>query len=196
MKIVKSHPPIVACIAFAVLLFLAPIATAHAQPASATNRVLELDGANSYVELPPNAFSQLTDATIEGWVKWDRFALNTRFFDFGEQQCKIALGQAGNRGLALFVNSCGTDTDNNLGVENLLRTNQWCHLAAVVGRGGMRFYFNGQLVSTNGYTGTFTNLSGTSHCYLGWSGTFTNVAAFNGQLAKCVSGAPRGLRHK
>ena len=61
---------------------------------SAQNRVLELDGNDSYVELPPNGFSKLTDAIIEGWVKWDRFALNTRFFDFGEQQFKIALSQA------------------------------------------------------------------------------------------------------
>src|SRR4051794_2108558 len=32
--------------------------------AAAINHVLELDGTNSYVELPPNIFSNLTQATI------------------------------------------------------------------------------------------------------------------------------------
>ncbi|MSU36744.1 MAG: hypothetical protein EXS36_16930 [Pedosphaera sp.] len=45
------------------------VATLHAQPA-ATNHVLELDGKDSYVELPPNVFNGLTEATVEAWVKW------------------------------------------------------------------------------------------------------------------------------
>jgi len=42
-----------------------------AQPASTTNLVLELDGTNSWVELPPNIFKDLTNATVEGWIKMD-----------------------------------------------------------------------------------------------------------------------------
>ena len=43
--------------------------TFYAQPAP--NRVLELDGNGSYVELPPNIFKDLEQVTVEGWVRWD-----------------------------------------------------------------------------------------------------------------------------
>ena len=52
-------------------------------PASFTNHVLELNGTNGYVELPPDIFSNLTAATVEGWVKWRSFRGYSRFFDFG-----------------------------------------------------------------------------------------------------------------
>src|SRR5262245_45022602 len=41
--------------------------------ASAQNRVLELDGKNGFVELPANAFTNLNEVTVEGWVKWESF---------------------------------------------------------------------------------------------------------------------------
>ena len=57
----------------------------HSQPAAPTNRVLHLDGTNSFVQLPPNIFDSLTQATVEGWVKFDRTRINDRFFDFGDR---------------------------------------------------------------------------------------------------------------
>src|SRR5437867_2423187 len=42
------------------------------------NRVLELDGKESYVLLPSDIFNEQTEATVEGWVKWDRFGTWTR----------------------------------------------------------------------------------------------------------------------
>src|SRR5262245_52778723 len=41
---------------------------------TAQTRVLELDGTNSYVELPPDIFNRLDQATVEMWIKWDRLA--------------------------------------------------------------------------------------------------------------------------
>ena len=39
----------------------------------AQNRVLELSGGmNSYVELPPNVFNDLSEAPVEGWIKRKR----------------------------------------------------------------------------------------------------------------------------
>ena len=49
--------------------FLALIGRVEAQPASITNRVLELDGNGSYVELPPNIFNDLDEATIQAWIE-------------------------------------------------------------------------------------------------------------------------------
>ena len=46
------------------LVLISHLAWLHAQPA-APNRVLELDGTNSYVLLPPNIFTNLTEATLK-----------------------------------------------------------------------------------------------------------------------------------
>ena len=46
---------------------------AHAQPV-APNRVLDLDGKDSYVELPANLFTNEV-ITVEGWVKWRELGL-------------------------------------------------------------------------------------------------------------------------
>src|SRR6185436_9642810 len=64
------------------LVCLAQRSTLNAQP-SAPNRVLDLDGKGSYVQLPPGVFKELIEATVEGWVKWDSFRRWSRFFDFG-----------------------------------------------------------------------------------------------------------------
>ena len=58
-------------VVFAGLLLLTSLSPrAHAQPAP-PNRVLELDGHGSYVELPPNIFKDLEEATVNGWEKWE-----------------------------------------------------------------------------------------------------------------------------
>src|SRR5437016_14199802 len=69
------------CIA-AVCLLAAFSLGAQPSPSPATNRVLELDGTNSFVELPANAFTNLDEVTVEGWVKWESFGSMSRFFDF------------------------------------------------------------------------------------------------------------------
>src|SRR2546427_10005495 len=62
----------------------------HAQP-SATNRVLELDGNGSYVELPANIFNDLTEATVEGWVMWERIGRWSRFYGYGGERRSLAI---------------------------------------------------------------------------------------------------------
>src|SRR5262245_27165947 len=57
------------CLAVA---FTAQLAILQAQTHS-TNYVLELDGTGGYVELPPNIFNDLEEATVEAWVRWDEF---------------------------------------------------------------------------------------------------------------------------
>src|ERR1700752_3960960 len=66
----------------------------RAQPTSnspLSNHVLELDGKNSYVELPAGAFTNYSVVTVEGWVKWMQFRNYSRFFDFavGGWQCQV-----------------------------------------------------------------------------------------------------------
>ena len=52
--------------------------------------VLFLDG-KSHVELPRNLFDRTTKATIEVWVKWNRFNKWSRVFDFGREGNAVVL---------------------------------------------------------------------------------------------------------
>src|SRR5439155_17805843 len=64
-----------------VAVFL-PLSCARGAETASSNRVLELDGTNSFVELPAGAFTNLDEVTVEGWVKWETFGSMSRFFDF------------------------------------------------------------------------------------------------------------------
>src|SRR5436190_14770210 len=66
-----------------VCLARAALAQAPGNPSLLTNHVLHLDGGEAYVELPKDAFTNLTEATVEGWVKWNAFQPESRFFDIG-----------------------------------------------------------------------------------------------------------------
>jgi hypothetical protein len=118
----------------------------------AQNRVLELDGDGSYVELPNNIFQNLTEATVEVWARWDRFNAYSRVFEFG----------ASFQSMSVFNHANGGDLRFNLypqparntpalmytaRANGVLRTNEWIHIAAVSGPGGMRLYANGVLVA-------------------------------------------------
>src|SRR6266516_6692458 len=132
-----------------IALVLSPSFTLRAQPA-APNRVLELDGTNSYVELPPDVFEDLTQATVEGWVKWDSFRDWSRFFDFGTYGSSMNVANSGTSAELAFV--CvqpPTARFHQVQAAGLLKPNLWCHIAAVTGPAGMKLYFNGVLVGAN-----------------------------------------------
>jgi hypothetical protein len=135
----------------AALGLLAQLTTAHAQPASTTNYVLELDGTNGYVELPQNIFNELTEATVEFWARWDRLGPPgwNRVFSYGG-------GPIRDLSVATFLNSdlwfviCDSQSgEQDVFVRNVLRAREWVHVAAVSGQGGMRLYLNGVLVGSN-----------------------------------------------
>ncbi|HYV27360.1 MAG TPA: hypothetical protein VFA77_07490, partial [Candidatus Eisenbacteria bacterium] len=64
-------------------LLLSQLSPVHAQPA-APNRVLELDGNGSYVELPTSLFTNLEAATIELWVWVENYVRDAHFLQFGQ----------------------------------------------------------------------------------------------------------------
>jgi len=103
----------------------------------AQNRVLELDGQGSYVELPSNIFNDLDEATVEGWVKFQEFRTESRFFDFGTRGPGIYVTEDGATADLRFVIEEGQgEPQQQIPLRNVLRLNQWCHLAAVSGLGG------------------------------------------------------------
>jgi signal transduction histidine kinase/ligand-binding sensor domain-containing protein len=164
------------------------------QPAVA-NRVLELDGNDSYVELPSGLFKDVTEATIEGWVKWQSLGNFSRFFEFGGHvgdACdSIALGEAGVSDGLRFIQHLepaliGQEPARSgkiVQVPNLLRTNQWCHLALVATRKGMFLYFNGHSVAYDGYRVDFNRVNQIPQHRLGKS-AFAGDKDFAGQMSQ------------
>jgi hypothetical protein len=120
--------------------------------APAQNRVLELDGNGSYVELPPNIFNNLTEATVEVWAKWDRFNNYSRVFEFGAGWHSMSVFNHDNRPDLRFNLYPRPAKDNvaltyHARANGVLRSNEWIHIAVVSGPGGMKLYANGEVVA-------------------------------------------------
>src|ERR1035438_5007773 len=175
-------PRVVACLRLGLMAFLLfpLVSSLTAQPTS-TNRVLELDGTGGYVELPPNIFNDLDEATVEAWVRWDDFSGGMkRVFNYGDALRDMSILSMWGATLGFVVaGPTGTPADLHwIQVGGLLRPQQWCHVAGVSGKGGMRLYFNGVLVGTNAYTGSFSAFKNGTRNYLG-QGVTTNDAPAN-----------------
>ena len=134
-----------------------------ATPLVAENRVLELDGQGSYMQLPGHIFDDLEEATVEAWVKWDEWGYFSQWFAFGTDVDAV---EAGGRWRAMgsnhydrahtlqfFIYGPDGAAPHVLATEAEWPQGKWCHLAVVTGREGMRFYCNGVLVGQNEYAG-------------------------------------------
>ena len=178
---------------FLALLLLLSVVPLHAQPAAnnpprasriepSSNRVLELDGTGGYVELPPNIFNDLDEATVEAWVRWDDFSgTGKRLFNYGDALRDMSLysGYGSTRLNFVVAGPAGTPADlRYVDADGFLRPQQWVHLAGVSGKGGMKLYLDGALVGTNAYTGSFSAFKNGTRNYLGQSVT-TNEAPNN-----------------
>src|SRR5437868_6139218 len=87
---------------FAVVLGILAAALAAQQPAKPaaiaskggapfSHSLLLVDG-GSYLDLPPDVFSDLTETTIEAWVKWNAFGNRyQRIFNYGTGNRDIGL---------------------------------------------------------------------------------------------------------
>ena len=156
--------------------------------ASAQNRVLELDGNGSYVELPPNIFTNLTEATVELWAKWDSFPNYSRVFDFGASyQSMNVFNHARTPDLRFNLYPRNAQKDPSLlyhiRVNGLLTAHEWIHLAAVSGPGGMKLYANGELVGLHTNTASFADIKVSQTNYFGRGTTQNpNDQDFHGQM--------------
>ncbi len=164
------------------IFFILPLPPIFALTATAQNRVLELDGQGDYVQLPSNIFNDLSEATVEGWVKWERLGYYSQPFGFG----------SGEKWRTMVVNNDEYTSDLQffiyiqmklycIKVPDVLRLHRWVHIACVSGRKGMRLYLNGILVGEHGYTGSFSAISNDEENYFGkphWS----DNDDFKGQL--------------
>lgn len=154
-----------------------------AVPLAAQNRVLELNGQESYVQLPGHIFDGLEEATVKAWVKWEAWDYFSQWFAFGVDDQWRAMGSNhfdATSTLQFFIYT-GQEELYILRLAADLPLGQWCHMAMVSGRGGMRFYLNGVLAGQNGYEGSFAAIGAGADNYLGKSNWEDN-AYFRGQL--------------
>lgn len=150
----------------------APGSTIEREEASSgTNHVLLLGGNGACAELPVEPFRGLTNATIECWVRWDELHATRRVFNYGSPMHDLSICSVGGDSLGLVIVD-GRGQVRWLRVSNVLRTGEWCHVAAVTGLDGMRLYLNGFLLRfPEKFTGSFATADPDGQCYLGKSVT-------------------------
>jgi hypothetical protein len=138
----------------------------------AENLALKLDGNGSYVELPTEGYENMTQATVEAWVKWDALRGHSRVFEIGERWRSLAIiNHAKKPDLDFFIYPQNAKDDETLryiiSVTNVIRTKEWMHVAAVSGPGGMALYINGWLAGEHTNTASFAAFAQDARFYLG-----------------------------
>jgi len=150
--------------------------------ANSQNRVLQLDGDGDYVQLPSDIFNDLDKATVEAWVKWEKFGYFSQPFGFGSidtWDVMVVNNELYTSNLQFFFYI--QRQLHLIKTDKTLQLNRWCHIAAVSGGGGMKLYLNGVLVGEHKYTGSFSALKDNNGNYFGkphWS----DNDFFKGQL--------------
>ncbi len=147
-------------------------------------QVLTLDGEGSFVELPRGVFAGLKQATVEGWIKWERLDPFSRFFEYGATQRSIAVMHHEVSPDLMFQVWPGTRRASGIHMSGIIRSNEWCHIAAVCGTGGMKLYFNGVLLGDHPSSVSFSEMGPQARAFLGKSAWFRHDGATKGQLAE------------
>ncbi len=152
-------------------------------PPQIAMKVMEFNGTNNHVELPPNIFNGLTNATVEAWVKWQRLGGSgwNRVFNYGAGGKDLSVATVGTNGLWFVASDSGEL--HTITLPGALRLGEWIHVAAVSGQEGMRLYVNGSLAGTNAFTGSFASLGDGTFNRLGRTVSVNpNDLPFRGQL--------------
>ncbi len=143
MPTIRRSSPLFRLAYVPLLLALSPLATAAVQAVDIPpNKVLRLDGDGDYVQLPSDIFNDLEEDTVEAWVKWGDFSYYSQWFAFGRGDYFRTMGvnhRAWNSTLQFFL----YDHEGQLHLVRMptdLPRHTWCHMAAVMGQDGMRFY--------------------------------------------------------
>ena len=132
-------------------------------------KVLELDGKESYLLLPDNILTGLTEITVETWVNCS--------FDGNRVWCFRA--DRDDMGLGLNEYGFYINPKNNL--ASLGRVNvsdripTWRHLAAVATPATMKFYLDGVLLQSKDVKTSFSSVAGSpNRVGAGWPKSFMN----------------------
>lgn len=114
-------------------------------------RVMRFDGDGDYVQLPSVNFDFKQGMTLEAWVNYDSLKKWSRILELGAGASKGILWLANDDvspHLSLGVVSA-TGTMSQMKAENVLRLNEWLHVAATLdGQGNAILYVNGVKVGS------------------------------------------------
>jgi hypothetical protein len=158
----------------------------YAQTGAVTNHVLELDGTDSFVELPADAFTNLDEVTVEGWVKWANFLSSSRFFDFTFADYEVNIQNRFETSMLRMESFRGDDL-TSITAPDFLPAYRWIHIAVTAGAKGFSLYVNGILVGTNDPPDEFSSTGLEKRNYLGRSNfkaRYTADADFHGQMTE------------
>ena len=144
--------------------------------------VMTFDGKSGYVELPQNLFDNLTEGTVETWVKWEKFEKWSRVFDFGRENQAVVVQTEKNMNSVNFRIWERKRKDHKIQAKKKLRQGVWHHIAAVFGRSGMAFYLDGELIGTDEFEGGLDAGAGGNN-YIGKS-NWPKDKLFRGEMAE------------
>ena len=152
------------------------------QKPETTNRVLHLEGNNSFVELPASLLTGAQEVTFEAWLKWNKFGNHPTAFDFGEDSRSLVFAIGNQSQESFLFLSEGNPIDQSwVDAPGPIELHQWHHIAAVAGTNGMRLYLNGILVATNAYAEHLFNNAASQQNFLGRA-IFASVDQFQGEM--------------
>ncbi len=121
--------------------------------------VLFLDGGRGFAVLPSEITRSRSNATLEAWVKWESFRTWARVFDFGrEGNAAVVQSERATSTVNFTIYDRG-GTRHRIQAFRAVKKGTWHHIAAVCGRGGMKFYIDGKLVGKSAYTGSLSEVS-------------------------------------
>lgn len=122
-----------------------PSAAAATTPTTAglMMNVLYLDGKSSFVELPFGMADRLDNATVEVWVKWEKFNLDSHVFDFGRQNNAAVLMNEKTDPDVQFIVYDKKAKAYKVNKNKALKLGVWTHIAVVCGSGGILLYVDG-----------------------------------------------------
>ena len=141
-------------------LLLALLFTSRVGLRAQNNNALQLDAPSSYLELPSQAFSNLTEVTLECWFQWQGGGRLPRLFEMGDGAKGMSIGISTATSGLFFVLAGGAGKTGRIDLPGWVKTNEWCHVASVAGREGMELYFNGVLLATNAFPGGLAAIQG------------------------------------
>ncbi len=147
-------------------------------------QAIQLDGTNSYVQLPANLAAS-TSFSFASWVYWEGGAVNQRIFDFGDN-----IDPRANNYRYMFLSPNvgggfrfglrnGADGTQGIQTATPLPTNTWQHVAVTMSGTTATLYLNG-VQQTTGVI-TTPALSGTQTNYIGRSQWLTDPL-FKGKI--------------
>ena len=145
-------------------------------------QAIRFDGRGAYVQLPSGIFDQEENATIEAYVKWERFNEWSRVFDFGREGNAIVVQNNKKSSQINFRIWDNKGKQHGVSAKNAVLANTWHHIAVVCGTGGMKIYVDGTFYDDDDYRGGLNQAYGGSY-YLGKS-NWPKDQPFAGMMAE------------